>query len=456
MVFAMLAFSMPLASANDESMVYNNTDISRLASRELAIATRLRQLLDQEFGVPRDRILGESNLIKDFGMDRLDVYELVAMLCGEFKVALPEHFELLKVEHIVAYVANTPPGPPVPTKSLEKLGPVYTQKVFFATNRQPQHSGDLSTYFGDERTEGSELYYGVSDVSIPIDIHRPGKLESASVLTADPRKHIVLSKVEVFGNKHQFFKRIIQDHTNGDIEGGDQVLLFIHGYNFTFSKAMRRTAQIAYDFGFTGRAMAYTWPSKGRLTGYFSDRRTVRASAPLIAKVLRQLIQNIGASKIHLIAHSLGSEGLLGALELLNRDPARQDGQKFANVILAAPDFDSELFQSAIAGRILPLTERLTLYTSDEDTALTASGFFRLSKRLGTPMSVFPGVQTVDVKASSVTPWGLPYFHAYYAGKKRVIDDIAAVLRGIAPSARSLIERAFEGLPYWEISDASS
>ena len=54
----------------------------------------------------------------------------------------------------------------------------------------------------------------------------------------------------------------------------DDAFLFIHGYNVTFEGAARRTAQMAYDLGFNGAAVFYSWPSQGTPTAYTIDEQT--------------------------------------------------------------------------------------------------------------------------------------------------------------------------------------
>ena len=57
----------------------------------------------------------------------------------------------------------------------------------------------------------------------------------------------------------------------------------------------------------------------------------------------------------------------------------------------------------------------------------------------------------IDASGIQVTPWNVPEFHSYYATKRRVIDDIKAVLEGLAPAKRRLSQSVLNELPYWQL-----
>jgi len=66
------------------------------------------------------------------------------------------------------------------------------------------------------------------------------------------------------------------------------VLLFVHGYNVSFEDAARRTGQLAYDLGFEGPTVFFSWPSRGSVTAY--TRRADRAVGhPDLKSVLSDL-----------------------------------------------------------------------------------------------------------------------------------------------------------------------
>jgi esterase/lipase superfamily enzyme len=110
----------------------------------------------------------------------------------------------------------------------------------------------------------------------------------------------------------------------------------------------------------------------------------------------------------------------------------------FKNIILAAPDFDARLFQEQIAPEVVKLSDNWTIYTSENDSALTYSGDINDTKRLGIPLPTIEGINVIDASTIDVTPWSVPEFHSYYATKQIVIRDLASILKGIPPSMRAL------------------
>ena len=70
----------------------------------------------------------------------------------------------------------------------------------------------------------------------------------------------------------------------------------MHGYNVTFADAVRRTGQMDYDLDFLGPAILFSWPSEGRLDGYFPDEATIEATEHLkrfLDLVLRRTVSQL-------------------------------------------------------------------------------------------------------------------------------------------------------------------
>ena len=93
-----------------------------------------------------------------------------------------------------------------------------------------------------------------------------------------------------------------------------QVFVFVPGFNVSFENALRRTAQIAYDVDFDGAAVLFSWPSGSGLTSYLYSSERTRTAADQLMAFLEKVVAQTGATKIHLIAHSMGSVVLLETL----------------------------------------------------------------------------------------------------------------------------------------------
>jgi esterase/lipase superfamily enzyme len=262
-----------------------------------------------------------------------------------------------------------------------------TIKVFFATDRNRSDSTQPSKMFGSDR---SAITYGTCDVSIPRD-HRVGVLESPSFLKfeyrGDPERHVLLLSVYVEDQKKYFASigaRLKESSKKN-------AFVFIHGYNVTFEDAARRTAQMAYDLGFDGAPVFYSWPSQGSLSGYTVDETNNEWSQNNLKQFLDDFASQTNAQDIFLIAHSMGSRALTRAFgQLIRERPLLRS--RFREVILSAPDIDADVFKRDIASQIIPAT----LYASSRDEALRLSKTFHGYPRAGDAglgIVIVPGIE---------------------------------------------------------------
>ena len=397
-------------------------------------------------GLEAEELNEDQDLIADYQLDQLAAYEVVAMLCDTYGRPLPTGEELTQLGEIAAYLM-TPAESVVTTRALPE--PPYRQKVYFGTDRRRTDSEDPLKMYSGQRSLGGQVEYGTAEITIPAN-HKAGRLESPFLgisAFASPEKHVRLVSINPMTGD------AFWDDVSGFMEqGSDDVFVFIHGFNVKFEEAARRTAQMAFDTGFEGLPMFWSWPSDARLLGYLADREDVEWSAAHIEQFLRDTRANTGTARMHLVAHSMGSQGLLRALRLVaRRQDARAGFPLFDNVLLAAPDFDSEIFAQQIADEVLPVSKRWTVYASEQDAALQLSTKLSSVRRLGLPIVAVGGVDMIDASGIQVTPWNVPEFHSYYATKRRVIDDISAVLEGLAPAKRRLSQSVLNELPYWQL-----
>jgi len=325
----------------------------------------------------------------------------------------------------------------VDAESTKKLGMV--KRVFYATNRNFDYSspGDESQ-FGAERKKDCEertcLRFGEAEVSVPLG-HRFGELEEAGRFDDkwDETKFFVVKEVRGF-MEGQFHKTL--SNALSKEEQLDGILVYVHGYNVDFGQALRRTAQISVDLAFKGEAIAFTWPSGGILN-YTIDETDIEWSVPHLAYFLGKLRDNNKNTKIHLIGHSMGSRGLIGALAHLEKESGSK--RLFDSLILAAPDYDSQAFKG-IADKLAPLVTNWSVYASNKDFLLAFSAFKHNSHRLGQPIINLENIPMINASGVQVTPWNVAQTHSYFRTKKPVIDDVKAVIAGVPVDQRKNLE----------------
>ncbi|MFZ2407417.1 MAG: alpha/beta fold hydrolase [Methylobacter sp.] len=227
-----------------------------------------------------------------------------------------------------------------------------------------------------------------------------------------------------------------------------QAFVFVHGYNVSFEDAARRTAQMAYDLGFDGAPIFFSWPSQDKTAAYTVDEANQEWAVPHLKTFLTGVSSRTGAKKIYLIAHSMGTRALSAALrEMANERP---NHRLFKEVVLAAPDIDAEVFQRDIFPKIQPLAGRITLYASSKDKALQASKLVHAYSRAGESeinrLVIAPGLDTVDASLVDTSFLG----HSYYADNRSVISDLYYLLsNGNPPGQRNLLEKNRKSQKYW-------
>jgi esterase/lipase superfamily enzyme len=336
-------------------------------------------------------------------------------------------------------------GPLQATRDAIKEGYAIV-RVYYATDRAPLIGGSVVQY-ANERAGNNVVSYGMCEVSIPRN-HRFAEVEAPSVwrleFHSDPEKHMTLQTVrtEPIDSYFQDVAKSVEQSP------GKEAFIFVHGYNVGFEDAALRTAQLAYDFGFKGAPIFYSWPSRDKLLGYLDDEKTVNDSVANLRQFIEEVANRSGATVIHVIAHSMGNRALLPALAQLAQDRHFKNFAKFHGVVLAAPDVDKNAFINWV-GQIKLAKSSVALYVSDRDQALLASRLlFNSQERAGvggTHAIVIPGMDTIDVSKVSMDALG----HSYYGDNPNVVTDLLMSLKG-QPAPRPGLTRVSEGsLAYW-------
>jgi esterase/lipase superfamily enzyme len=319
-------------------------------------------------------------------------------------------------------------------------------KLFYATDRQDGTSPRGATYLNVRAGDG-KLRLGTCTVSIP-ERHQVAQIERPSFWKLEfhenPENHVVLQEVHPQSDA-AFFEEVSERVAGSDAK---DAFIFVHGYNVSFEDAAQRTAQLAYDLGFKGAPILYSWPSKASLFGYSDDEKSVSLTVENLKKFLNELAQRSGAVRIHLIAHSMGNRALLPALEQLEKEKTPKGMAQFREVVLAAPDVDRDAF-TQIASQIAQPVNRLTLYVSSSDQALLVSHkLFHTQPRageLGTQPIIVSGMDTIDVSGVNTDTLG----HSYYGDSRPVISDLVQIFKDEKAPRSGLSQASIGPLMYW-------
>ncbi|MFC5864313.1 alpha/beta hydrolase [Acidicapsa dinghuensis] len=309
---------------------------------------------------------------------------------------------------------------PSPTRVTQPYTQASIVRVFYATDRNQTSLSGLDIGYDANRSPNGQLHYGLCEVSIP-KVHKTGHLESPSILRLefrpDPSKHILLQQTLSFAEQ-EFFQQITASVQSSPLR---DAFVFVHGYNVSFEDAARRTGQVAFDLQFAGAPIFYSWPSLGHFADYLRDETNVAWSAPHFERFLHLLAQYTGATRIHVIAHSMGNRAVCEALNNMSRDPATS--LRLTHLVLAAPDIDAQTF-AELAGALQRLSTRITLYESVNDKALQASRRIHGNPRAGEPLLIVPGLDTIDASLIDTDFLG----HSYFSDNWPLLADIHSIL----------------------------
>jgi len=305
--------------------------------------------------------------------------------------------------------------------------------VFYATDRAPippKSPGHLVRY-ENSLPIVANIDYGICHVTVPKS-HQPGKLESPAFwrfeLNKDLEKHFTVFGSTQYDSADSFFSQL-NDRLSQSPE--PSCFVFIHGYNVSFEDAALCAAQLAADLKFPGTPILYSWASRAFELAYPKDSETIQISALNFGQFLSAVTQKTGASKIHVIAHSMGNRALFRALDSIQTIVP----PPFEQIVVAAPDIPKQNIEPLIA-YAKSHAARLTLYATRKDIPLKFSKWVNQYQRLGRidgeNPEVWPGMDTIDVTRFKGDFWS----HSGFVKARNVLADLMHVLKGEAADNR--------------------
>ena len=349
-------------------------------------------------------------------------------------------------------------------------------ELFFITDRAPEQDDAGKLYYGYGRTPS--LAFGRVTVEVGEDITWEELVEASrsqrrvdslelqireveelirSVKTPIPFNEVdgrIVLKQDVVAQWEagvEAFRRLLVNQL--ELTARKEVFIFVHGFHNTFDDAAFAMAELWHFLGRIGVPIIYTWPAGyPGLFGYTYDRESSEGTVYHMRKVLELISSFPEVEKIHLIAHSRGTDVALSALRELTIgaraagvDPRKRF--KVHNLVLAAPDLDLQITEQRVVGDQLTLSvNRFTVYASPKDRALgTSRRLFRSPRgRLGTlgideiPQKLAEAMEysganvsivsfegASDVAPSEGDTWG----HSYFRDAPTVSSDIVLMLR---------------------------
>jgi esterase/lipase superfamily enzyme len=242
-----------------------------------------------------------------------------------------------------------------------------------------------------------------------------------------------------------------------------EVVLFVHGYHSSFETAALTMGELCHFLGRDFVCGIFTWPAGaqgGALFGYDVDRESSEYAIEDLVKLIRIVGRTPGVEKVHLLAHSRGTDTLASALAELSAEAytLRSSPERefhIGKVVLIAPDLDGDVAVTKIfkvfSDPDLPFGDRpdseavippapglrVTLYVSPDDKAIATAGWLfgsiarlgRIDPTMFTPEQIeaIGMLRVVDiVEVRGTTDF---FGHHYFVSNPQVSADIIAMLR---------------------------
>ena len=225
---------------------------------------------------------------------------------------------------------------------LETLNqPLRTNSIdlLYVTDRKPEineandfsygHLRSLSMAFGsvtvipgpamnwNQLVEASETANRSREVELHIgDIAEQGRYpetpfplveDEEGMIKEDPASHILFDVAN--SNFQEELNRRLA------IAPKKEVFIYIHGYNNSFAVAAYTLAELWHFSGRETVPVLYTWPAgRGGASGYGYDRESGEFTIFHLKQLLRSLASNPAIEKIHILAHSRGTDVIPGEI----------------------------------------------------------------------------------------------------------------------------------------------
>ena len=345
-----------------------------------------------------------------------------------------------------------------------------TVDVVYATDREPEGDPAQDPKYGSRRSKS--LAFGMTTVRIGKDVswddlvaasRSVGRHVSLPMSTVETREvgrfpPVPTSEVEHDGQwveaaesvdarlaAEAGFRALVAERLA--LTPKKEIYVFIHGIGSRFEEPTYVMAGLWHFMGRCGVPVVYTWPAGGgtdQLRSYTYDRESSEFTVYHLKRFLRLLASCPGVEKVHILAHSRGTESALAALRELTIEIRAAGGDtrktlKIGCFVLAAADMDLEVStQRVSAERLMRVPEQMVLYVSPTDAPLgVADWLFSSKERLGqfeaADLTVrgaellrhLPDIQIIDVRVAGSGSGSHDYFYSHPA----VSSDLILLLR---------------------------
>lgn len=289
-------------------------------------------------------------------------------------------------------------------------------QVYFVTNRRPTGSTSQPDF-------GTKINHSLAFGKVEFDSF--GKVSSVTLQT-----------------EAEFVAAIRKTLTEGR-----EIVNHIHGYDSEFRQSLEGAKEIQERYGTgpsgTRDVVAFSWPSNGKVTHYYADKRDARRSGAAIAATLDMqidILADLGkktAAKVHVTCQSMGNYAFQHAVQFLSAS----EHSHITEVILSAPVVSRRAFERDYQlGQLSDVVERVSVYFNPGDYAAYIPVEYKPMARNGPrhPTMIDSNVALINCQ-DALMGWHSPEReHRYLHLSDEMRVDVGAILDGVASSDKSL------------------
>jgi esterase/lipase superfamily enzyme len=257
------------------------------------------------------------------------------------------------------------PDEGVLTLNLEPAPDARISDILIVTTRE--RDDRPGTYFSGERA--GTINYAEASISVPPS-HKPGEVEWPDRVPGNPETDFVARKAGYIPDKAAF-RQAVNSRLAALPPAKRDIILFIHGYNTRFPEGLYRFTQIVHDSEFAGVPVLFTWASRGNLQDYVYDLNSAAVARSALEETIVELAKT-KARNITILAHSMGNWLLMETAVQASPENRRLIAHRSANIVLAAPDIDIDVFKAQLK-KVGPPPRPFTVIVSRDDRALSLS-----------------------------------------------------------------------------------
>lgn len=281
------------------------------------------------------------------------------------------------------------------------------KKIWYATTRLNENGSVIKPIYGAKR----HLDLGF------------GSLGSTEYGQADAAKPLAMGKLATSGNWANFHTLMngtdaaflagkVSAQVQGEpafinaVSGFDgTIVVFVHGYDESFSKSIQDTALISNELeqqtpGQQVFPISFSWPSFDSTKDYAADEANLEWSKKSFTQLIaRILVAKKAQTKLVIVAHSMGCRLVFDLLNL----PEIYKKPLIEKIVLSSPDYD---YYQALDN--LPELEQLVqnkiyVLVSERDGPLLTSQALHKMPRLGKPTDTYTDDNSIASKLSDIT-----------------------------------------------------